>query len=389
MNELTEEAAENPAAARLRTTDGAALAGPLPVSRVSEAVVETGLELRLVKLERGHRWRCRFADLAIIRSPLPLGSAQKEHRNAVLSQPYGNGGASLRNAIFAAGAFPEVSKVLIDEFTQRLDLTDRDVVFHCPYYLRNRTDRDPHEELFTEITRDPDVAGLNDDLTGVIVTSLGWGGAANVGAQLARWWSWGFTSAVQANLAGLEEPYSFGDWNDEPGADHRQSDLARRLISQSHDLLQALPAVSPRVIALDHPVGALSALRDLLAEPMDDQIALVVITMDPRRIRFVARHMLSQGGRYSDVPTRAIDHIAEQLLGIQHDLVNAVAARRDPTIVVQVGLHDHLEDGYATSIEAVDPVDADFDSFCDTALEVQERLLTQLAARRTAGTFHG
>lgn len=389
MSELTEQAADNPAAARLKTTEGTALATPLPVSQVSEAVLETGLELRLARLDRGRDWLCRFADLAIIRSPLPPGSSAEEHRTAVLSQRYGSADAPLGDAIFAAGAFPEVSQVLISEFTQRLDLTDRDVVFQCPYFLRNRADRDPHEKLFAEITSDPDVTSPQDDLAGVIVTSLGWGGAANVGAQLARWWSWGFTSAVQANLAGLREPYSFGDWNDDPRADLRQSELARQLVTQSHDLIEALPAVSQRIIALDHPVGAITALHDLVAEPMDDPLALVVITMDPRRIRFVARHMLSEGGRYADVRRTDVEATAQQLLGIQEDLVDAMTAHRDAMHVVQVELHDHLDDGYTDSTEAVDPVDADFDSFCETAVEVSEKLLSQVDARRATGAFRG
>jgi hypothetical protein len=384
VSALAETVVENSAAARLRITESAAFDDPLPISKLLEALLDSehNLRHRAVAYYRGRRHRLRFADMMIIQSPLSEGT-RSEHLDAVLGERFGPAReATIRDVLYLTGSAPEVSPVVLSSWTGELGLTDRDIVINCPYLLRTRSD--DHSSLLTERPEAPAPWGL---LSGVAVTSLAGGGAADAAAILARAWGWGFAAAVRTKLEGY--PHSsepFGDWSDPPTDHHRQAELADDVINDSSSLLDALPHLTQRVCALDHPVGAIHALNARPKRRTPSPMAIVMIRISRRRIRWVARHLLTQGGK-NHANLREVGRRAAELSHTQDALLTAVTRHVDTSPVLIVDLIDHLEDGYAESSAPTDPVDEDFDSYYDTAQRVRETLQSMLTSHPWAGAL--
>ena len=375
VEELEPAALTNAAAARLQLAESTTLTGLLPVSVLSEAVLDSGLVFSSIARWRGERHPMRFADHLIIEGTLPESASYKQQVAAVLRAPLRTRTqVRVGEVVYYTGSTPETSEALLKQWRQQYHLTNRHVVINCPHLLRARSDNDG---------LNPGNAGLNpgntrvpathDQLSGVVVTSLLWGGAADVGALVARDWGWGFAAATRTRLEGHPET-TFGAWTDSLGGTRKRTRPDSDLSATSEAMLDALPQLSHRVYALDQPEGALSALTGLprLGRP-GNPLPIVLITMGDRRIQWVARHMLSHGGRHR-VGEKAIQAKAEELHALQTDLVRAAQGCNSPTTPALIlELTDHLDDGYA-ELGDNDPVDADFDCFADTADRIRAAL---------------
>jgi hypothetical protein len=376
MSALAETVVESSAAARLRIAEIAAFDDQLPISKLLEALLDSehGLRHRAVAYHRGRRHRMRFADMMIIESPLRHGTRSR-HIEAVLRERFGpRRDATIRDVVYLTGSMPEMSHVLLAAWATEYGLTDREVVINCPYLLRTRAG-----DIAVNLAGDkPTPAPPLDRLSGVVVTGLGWGGAADAAALLARAWGWGFAAAARTKLEGYPRiSYPFGDWSHRTTDSYRQAELADDLIRNSRSLLDALPHLTQRVCALDYPIGAIHALNARATRRTSDLLAVVMVRISERRIRWVARHLLTQGGRKPASRSEIASRAAE-LSRTQDALLGAVTRQGNLGHVLVVDLIDHLDDGYAESDVPVDPVDDDFDSYFDTAERIRETLYSMV-----------
>ena len=361
--ELDATAMRNSAAALVRLGEVSRVGDPRNlIGTLGDAVLDTGLRsARVVAGYRGHEHPVRFADHFIVTSPLPDGATHAQHIAAVLATPLeSRSGVTLRDVFSAIGAFAEDSAALLREWRERIGLTECDVVINCPRLLRNR----PAPENFS-ILGDP----AAPHLASLVMTSLAWAGAADIGAILADDWGWGYAAANDA-----QRLVAFGDWTENPADSYRQADDARWLLRTTNTLLDALPDLPRRVCVLDEPRGAIEALASRSSIGSAEQpVAIVAVLMSPRRMKWVAQHMLSHGGE-NPPSAQQVQQRTAALAATQHQLREVVeGCRSDATPVLVVEMDDHLHDGYAEQT-GTDPVDEDFDCFYSTAQKVRAHL---------------
>lgn len=370
--DLEPTALTNPSVARLQMAEVAALNDPLPVSVLGEAVLDTMPKMSYWAVAgwRGRNHPTRFIDHLILESPLPESAAYEDHVYAVLNTPLrSRPGVSLGDVIYYTGSIPEASHALLTQWRHEHGLTSRHVVINCPHLLRTR----PENHDLDLVASDRPTP--QDQLAGVVITSLGWGGSADIGALIAQTWGWGFAAATRTQIEGDPEN-AFGDWISNLSGARRHTKIARNLLEASRVMLDALPHLNKRIHVLDQPHGA---IRALAAQPRlgttDNPLPVVVITMNETRIRWVAEHMLSQGGRL-DVTEQQVLTRAGELLQLQDELVHSVQSCNSvASPVMVIDMVDHLEDGYAER-HGNDPVDDDFDCFTKTGAIIRHALDT-------------
>jgi hypothetical protein len=377
--DLDETAMQSGTAALVRLTELGQVSDPerSTFGALIDAVMDTEVLAALIfPVHRGGKYRVRFLDCCVLRSSLDSSATYDDHVAAVLgTELQSRRGVALKDVVSVTGSFPEESGVLIAKWRERYGLTERDVFINCPRLLRTRAGKPGHSAK-------RGVGGVDSRMASAVVTSLGWGGAADVGALLADAWEWGFGTAVDS-----QRLQAFGDWIDDPRWSRMHTGAAKDLLA-TINLLKAVPHLPKRVCVLDEPRAAAEALAgQSWLGTRDQPVPIVMIEMNEHRMRWVARHMVTSGGRFERSDAEFTERF-EELRTVQMDLKATVQAldSADTPVVVR-HMDDHLEDGYAEQV-GNDPVDEDFDCFKTTAHKVLmdlEGLVQAHSTRKAVG----
>jgi lambda repressor-like predicted transcriptional regulator len=349
----------------LADSPGAQLAA---AALTSPEALKSGIDLRLRPLSRGRRHPMPFAELLIADFP-GTDLDQLQARQRLLGLPVrpwrGQPKPAFSDAVDYSGAMVEEGEDLLSRWRAEYRTSRSAVMIIVPVLLA---------------TRPLDLDHLSPEaghLDAVVVTSLNWGGSADVAALVAREFGWAYTSIgrlVRENFGGSYTPYG--------GLFEQPLSLAGRSFQLNCQLLGELlldPGLTGkrRVSALDEPETAVQVIRQLRADPDQDhtRTPLIMLRMSSRRIEWTAgrRAMARPGGGAPHDEQAIADY--EHLLVLQDDLTRAVEAVPDrPHLILDI-TEPEIEDYEDTSTDSTDP---DFDAFVTTSKNVKT-WLTSLA----------
>ena len=329
------------------------------------------LDVRILRLPRGIRHTRKFGELLVVDwldSP-PRGGT--DLRTFLLDLPVkdwsGRATATFNDALNLYGAMIEDGADFRERLRRDFGAGPTAVMVVVPTLLARRSPVPTYE------------AGYLERFDGIGVTSLHWGGSADVAALVGRQHGWGFLSAgklTQQFFGG--PPRSYGgqyatveSWRDMTPADR----LFHRNCGEITELLFD-PVFGRRTVgSLDEPLVALDVLTELPTKPAHDvsRSPLVMLRMSSRRIRFTAgrRALTRPGGGAVDDELAAADH--RNLVTLQDELTRAVesAHLRQGRPAVVVTIPESEADYDRTDI---DTTDQDFDAFVEASDQVAAAL---------------
>ena len=339
----------------------------------SHEALKSGIDLRLLPLSRGRKHPRPFAELLIADFP-GKGLSAQQARERLLDldvRPWQEGQPSptFRDALDYYEGMVEGGSDYLSRLREEYSTSDSAVMIIVPVLLATRPFNPRHLS--------PQAGHLN----AVVVTSLNWGGSADVAALIAQEYGWGYTSIgrlVRATFGGGYDPY--GGLSRQPLSPEGRSFQLNCQLLGNYLLNPALPEDLRRVSALDEPETAVQVIRQLRADPDQDRTRtpLIVLRMSSRRIEWTAgrRAMARPGGGATHDEQAIADY--EHLLVLQDDLTRAVEAVPDrPHLVLDI-TEPEIEDYEDTSTDSTDP---DFDAFVTTSENVKT-WLTSLADSR-------
>jgi len=349
----------------LTDSPGAQLAATLVRSPDPNAV---DIDARLRLLIRGVEYPMTFAELLIVDLPRERAAdynAVKQHLlSTPIGSPLGKASATFGDAVDYYGAMFEEGLDYMARLRRQFGTSDAAALIIVPRLLATRP-MDP-------LRLDPRF----EHADGIAVTSLHFGGAADVTALLADRAGWGYASAgklTQQTFGSGLRPYG----GQEDVADST-ADRTFHLRCQELTELLLNPAMSGRrrASSLDEPADALAVIHRL--SPGGDSSVedgarspMVMLRISGQRLEWVAnRRALTRpgGGTWGDEAAVA-DHRA--LVALQDDLTRAgEAVPNRPTMVFDVP-----ESNVDYDDRDKDTADEDLDTFIVTAGRVQEWLL--------------
>jgi hypothetical protein len=319
-----------------------------------------GIDVRLRRLSRGRKKRLPFAELLIAEFPgNNLSAAQARRRLLDLPvEPWpGQPERSFVGAIDYVGAMVEGGEDLLSRWRAEYGTSRSAVMIIAPVLLATRW------------SPAPDTSPEADHLDTVVVTSLDWGGSADVAALIARKYGWAYTSIkllVRAACGGSYTPY--GGLFENPLTPAGRS-FQRNCELYGQTLLHPKRSGKRQVSALDEPETAVRALREIDIGPNVDPARnpLIMLRMSSRRIKWTAgRRAMARRGRgatHDDQANRDYEH----LLALQDDLTRAVEAIPDRPHKIIDTVEPEIEDYEDTETDSTDP---DFDAFVETHEQV-------------------
>jgi hypothetical protein len=316
------------------------------------------LDVRIRRLTRGRRHERTFCDLVIVE----VGAAADDYQAAkrtLLSLPIrpipGKASARLSDALDYYGAHVEESVDYLDRLRRLYAAGPTSVMIIVPGLLATRpaVPGAPSPEL--------------DHLDGVAVTSLWWGGAADIASLVAEGADWGYASAEML----ARQTFGGGPTLRDAGGDTTAARRSFQLNCRETSELLLNPRVSGRrrVAALDAPAAALDAVRQL-AVTGDRQVAPVaLVRISAQRVHWTRRLRARDPERPRDAEWTAL--AATRLLTLQDELSAAVESLRGrPARVFELP-----EPDADYSREDRDFVDEDFDSYAEAAEDVRRWLV--------------
>jgi hypothetical protein len=356
----------------LADSPGAQLAA---TALTSHQAKESGIDLRLRPLSRGRephyendRSPLRFAELLIADFP-GKGLSAQQARERLLGLPVrpwpGQPSPTFRDALDYYEGMVEEGSDYLSRLREEYSTSDSAVMIIVPVLLATRP-FDPRR-----------LSPQADHLDAVVVTSLNWGGSADVAALIAQKYGWAYTSVgrlVRATFGGGYDPY--GGLLEQPLSPEGRS-FQRNCQLIGGALLNPALTGKHRASALDQPETAIQAIRQVRADPDQDhtRTPLIMLRMSNRRIEWTAgRRAMARpgGGAPHDEQARA-DY--EHLVALQDELTRATEDVPDrPHRIIDI-TEPEIEDYEDTSTDTTDP---DFDAFVKTSKYV-ETWLTSLA----------
>lgn len=333
----------------LSASPGGQLAAALSTS--PDALAEL-VDIRLRKLMRGIVDPRPFGELLIIDLPERNATDDQAVKQLLLSMPIlplaGRASSRFADAIDQCGAMFEEGPDYVARLRRQYGTSEKAALVIVPGLLA---------------TRPFDPSALKpafDHLDGAAVTSLHFGGAADVAALIARQTGWGYASTTkltqQTFSTGLR-PY--GGQEDPVGSPSARS--YHRNCQELTELLLA-PEISGRrrVSSLDEPADALAAIQRLSPPRREaPPVPLIMLRMSTARIRWAAnRRAIARpgGGSAGDEGARA-DY--QQLVALQDELTRAVeAVQGQPTLI-----HELPESAADYENLDKDTTDEDFDTY--------------------------
>ncbi|SNS31008.1 hypothetical protein SAMN06893096_103159 [Geodermatophilus pulveris] len=372
LSELVAEARIGLPEKQFRDSPGAELIARL-VSAVRDEPADNGKPLarraQVIQLFRGVERPLLHSDLVVVPGQDDMSGVEDEARRLEIREKNKarllamkiDPGTTLQGTTFGAaldfaGAFIEDGTDFLEDLTEEFGLAPHDLLIIVPRLLAGKTP----------------AAGERSSAAGpIVVTSLAWGGAADVAALQAEDSGLGYIGIgrhVRMHRTDSHGDTPYGGFTVDPtkaGA-IAYEDLARKK--------SRLLALNPRTarknycIALDEPTAALAALQEHASLPETDKPggALAMIVMSDIRLKWTAkRRHLGRSDATGELDTQAVDEDFQQLRRLQDDLRAAVEQLGDrPTRVFT--LKDRVD--YDNVREAT--VDPDFDSFVEVAAEI-------------------
>lgn len=334
--------------------------------------------IQVFDLARGISERQRFARLVLLRTDANVAIAEAALLEMPVEPWYGRLDAVGRHVLDAASCFIEHGHDYLDELSKKYKFNpEQDLAIIAPWLLA---------------PRQPQPAVYNKSLQGadsLVVTSLDWGGAADVAGKLALQRGMGFatvTQQVDQSVDAAMRPYYGGAVKGGTDAEQVAQHARRRAVAEERSLacLDITMSGRGRSWALDDARAAIAALTAMAAKkPTPAPTSpLIMIKMGERRIKWTARARVladlraellldgnpagseavvaSYNGRADLVAE--VSHHTEQLVGQQAELEKACALLKGnrPVFVLDLGDHDHYDTGAST-------VDPDFDLFMQVA----------------------
>jgi hypothetical protein len=303
-----------------------------------------------------------FAELLIADLPndatLGYHALQERLLSTAIEPLMGQSRSTFADAVDLCGAMFEESPDYVNRLRRQYQTSQQAGLIIVPDLLATRPLEDPRRALNSELNH----------LAGAAVTSLHFGGCADVAALIARRASWGYASATKVTRATFstgQRPY---------GGQENPNALIGRAYHRgcqevSEQLLNPDLIGRSRVSTLDEPINALAAIRSLTAHSVANEpgnFPVIMLRISRRRIQWAAdRRAIARpgGGTAGDDGAKADQ---DRLVSLQDELSQAVEAITDrPSKVFE------LEESKAdyTNLEK-DTTDEDFDTY----VEASERL---------------
>jgi hypothetical protein len=330
---------------------------------------ESRIDLRLFPLRRGRKYPMPFAELLIADFPgqdLNLQQARQRLHNLPVQPWPGQPSPTFKDALDYYEAMVEEGEDWLSRLRQEYRTSSSAVMIIVPVLLATRP-------------FDPFHPPTADHLDAVVVTSLNWGGSADVAALIAQEYGWAYTSVsklVRATFGGGYTPY--GGLFEQPLSPEGRS-FQRNCQLLGELLLDPTLTGKQRVSALDEPETAVQAIRQARLDPDQDRsrTPLIMLRMSSRRVEWTAgrRAMARPGDGAPHDEQATADY--ERLLALQDDLTRAAEAVPDrPHLILDIA-EPEIEGYEDTSTDSTDP---DFDAFVTTSKDVQTWLASLAAS---------
>ena len=251
---------------------------------------ESGVDLRLLPLSRGRKHPRPFAELLIAEFPNQSLSLQQA-RQRLLGLPVrpwlGQPSPTFSDALDYYEAMVEEGSDWLSRLREEYRTSSSAVMIIVPVLLATRPS-DPFH-----------LSPKGDHLDAVVITSLNWGGSADVAALIAQEYRWAYTSVgllVRATFGGGYNPY--GGLFEQPLSPAGRS-FQRNCQLIGGILLDPVLTGKQRASALDEPETAVHAIRQARDPDQDNsRTPLIMLRMSTRRIEWTAgrRAMARPGG---------------------------------------------------------------------------------------------
>lgn len=317
------------------------------------------LDVRIRRLSRGRQRKRTFCDLVIVQAP-STADGYPAAKRMILDLPIlpipGKASARLADALDYFGAHVEESVDYVTRLRRVFRAGPTSIMIVVPGLLATR----------------PAVPGAMspqlDHLDAVAVTSLWWGGAADVASLVAVGAGWGYAAVEMLTRQTFGGGRTLRDVDDADNAATRRS-FHINCREMSELLLNPRVSGRRRAVALDAPFAALDAVRHLHVTADREAAPLALVRISESRIDWTCRLRARDPERPRDAEWVARE--TSRLITLQDDLTAAVGdISSRPTHVFELP-----EPDVDYTREDRDFVDEDFDSYANASDEVWQWLV--------------